>query len=303
MSAMSELRRISIVTPSFNQGQFLEETIDSILSQGYPELEYIIIDGGSTDNSVEIIRKYAKHLAWWVSEKDRGQSHAINKGLARCTGEIFNWINSDDLLCPGALHAVAEAWRRTPGRIIAGNVEQFDGRGVRAIVRAGGQTLRNFVRFWEAEGFGWNQQGTFAPTAALKAIGGVREDLRYCMDYHMMVRLLQEGVKVCYVERTLGRYRFHSASKTVAETSKFRLERVTMLRGVADLGVTVWPWEWEAEQARRLLDVGKGMMRSGDLLGGIRHVFKAMQTSPRGAVEEIARRAMAKALRWTGCNG
>ena len=93
--------RISIVTPSFNQGQFIEETIRSILLQGYPNLEYIIIDGGSTDESVEIIKKYEPWLTYWVSEKDRGQAHAINKGLERCTGEILAYINSDDYYYPG----------------------------------------------------------------------------------------------------------------------------------------------------------------------------------------------------------
>ena len=97
---------ISIVTPSYNQAAFLEATIQSILSQNYPRLQYLVIDGGSTEGSIDIIRKYAASLDYWVSEKDRGQSHAINKGLARCTGEIFNWINSDDLLMPGTGHGV-----------------------------------------------------------------------------------------------------------------------------------------------------------------------------------------------------
>lgn len=92
--------KISIVTPSFNQGQYIEETIRSILLQGYPNLEYIVIDGGSTDGAVDVIRKYEKWLTYWVSEPDKGQADAINKGLERCTGEIFNWINSDDILLP-----------------------------------------------------------------------------------------------------------------------------------------------------------------------------------------------------------
>src|SRR5688572_11561284 len=102
-----QLPSITVITPSYNQGRYIEETIDSVLSQGYPSLEYIVIDGGSADNSVEIIRKYEPYLAYWVSEKDRGQAHAINKGLARSTGELWNWSNSDDVLAPGALHRVA----------------------------------------------------------------------------------------------------------------------------------------------------------------------------------------------------
>ena len=103
---MNALPKISTVTPSFNQGKFLEKTILSVLEQGYPNLEYIIIDGGSSDESVDIIKKYADRLNYWVSEADRGQSHAINKGFERATGEIFGWLNSDDWYHPGALQAV-----------------------------------------------------------------------------------------------------------------------------------------------------------------------------------------------------
>src|SRR5437870_1420981 len=102
--------RISIVTPSYNQGQFIEETIRSVLLQGYPDLEYTIIDGGSTDQSIEIIKKHEPWLTYWVSEQDRGQAHAINKGLSRSTGEIFQWINSDDVLLSGALFELAAAY-------------------------------------------------------------------------------------------------------------------------------------------------------------------------------------------------
>ena len=104
--------RITIITPSLNQGEFLEDTILSILNQNYPNLEYFIVDGGSTDNSVDIIKKYEHRIDWWVSEPDRGQSHAINKGLERATGDIINWINSDDLLFPGALQRVASCYQR-----------------------------------------------------------------------------------------------------------------------------------------------------------------------------------------------
>jgi glycosyltransferase involved in cell wall biosynthesis len=104
------LPKISIVTPSYNQGAFLEETIRSVIDQGYPNLEYVIIDGGSTDNSVDVIRKYEKHLAYWVSERDRGQTEALNKGIKRCTGDVFGFINSDDYLYPKSLARVADTW-------------------------------------------------------------------------------------------------------------------------------------------------------------------------------------------------
>ena len=105
---MKAIPKISIITPSFNQGKFLEETILSVINQDYPDLEYIIIDGGSSDNSVEIIKKYEKYLTYWISEKDSGQSSAINKGLKKISGELVAWINSDDLYCPNVFSKIAE---------------------------------------------------------------------------------------------------------------------------------------------------------------------------------------------------
>src|SRR5438105_6022991 len=119
--------KISIVTPSYNQGQFIEETIRSVLLQGYPDLEYIIIDGGSQDESVEIIKKYEPWLTYWVSEQDRGQSHAINKGFDRSTGLILGWLNSDDVLLPNALATVAVAMPRPEEPVvIAGKAQARD---------------------------------------------------------------------------------------------------------------------------------------------------------------------------------
>src|SRR5215468_10026487 len=106
--------KLSIVTPSFNQGRFLEETIRSVLTQNYPNLEYIIIDGGSTDETVDVIRKYQDKVNYWVSEKDRGQVDAINKGIEKCTGDIFGFINSDDVYLPGTFSAVIEHFQANP---------------------------------------------------------------------------------------------------------------------------------------------------------------------------------------------
>jgi hypothetical protein len=296
-SADGKLPRISIVTPSYNQGAFIEETIRSVLLQDYPNLEYFVMDGGSTDNTTEVIRRYADRITHYESEKDRGQSHAINKGLAHSTGDIFNWINSDDLLLPGALWRVAESWLGSSGNIISGDTEFFDGSGTFSIMRARNQSLQNFVRFWECDYLGWAQQATFLPLANVKALGGVREVLKYCMDYHLMVRLLASGLNVTYLDQALARFRHHPASKTVGATHDFRLERVPTLQAMKDLPVSVTEAEWNEQQARRLFDVARRSWKSGSHTQSLRLLGRAIMTSPEGFFSEIGSRIRQKCRR------
>src|SRR5690349_20315753 len=168
------LPRISIVTPSYNQGQYLEQTIRSVLEQGYPNLQYIICDGGSTDGSVEIIKKYEKHLAWWCSEKDRGQSHAINKGFQHATGDVYAYLNSDDYYLPGALNRVAEAWQ-AGGRFIVGWSQYLEPHG----------DFRPYPVQQHGEPSDWliknpiPQQSSFWSAQLFKQLGPFREDLHY----------------------------------------------------------------------------------------------------------------------------
>jgi glycosyltransferase involved in cell wall biosynthesis len=214
--------RISIVTPSYNQARYLPETIESILQQDYPNLEYGIIDGGSTDGSVEVIRRYASHLAYWVSEKDRGQSEAINKGFRRSTGVLFNWLNSDDVLFPGALRRIAEAYRRHPdAAVIVGDHARADDR--RGVFLASGAPARRAVipRGWVLP---LGQQSAFLASDAFARVGGVREDLHCIMDTDLYYRILIAGGKLVRTRGMIGLIREHPQCKGLARADEWERE-------------------------------------------------------------------------------
>jgi glycosyltransferase involved in cell wall biosynthesis len=218
---------ISIVTPSYQQGAFLEETIQSVLDQGYPNLEYIVIDGGSTDASVDIIRKYEAHLTYWVSEADQGQYHALQKGFARANGELLGWLNSDDVYLPGALLHVGRAYSQHPGCCIAGPVINIDARsGKETLVPQFGITFENMVRFWELR-HSWHQPGFFFPRATYELVGGVDGSLNYLMDHDLTCRLLRH-CQVEYVSEPIARFRLHESSKTCTAAREMLLEVSTV---------------------------------------------------------------------------
>lgn len=224
MSDGSPWPRISIVTPSLNQGQYIEETIRSVLLQGYPNIEYIIIDGGSTDGTIKIIKKYEKWLTYWVSEPDKGQSHAINQGISKCNGDVFAWINSDDLYLPSAFSHVSKEYVFNRNSIIAGNVINFSSfNGESCLIRQNGITFRNMVAFWERKDFAYHQPGLFFPAYLIKKVGKLDEDLNYCMDYDLLCRLLQI-CSIVYVDKIFARFRIHEQSKTGAYKPHFRKE-------------------------------------------------------------------------------
>lgn len=187
---MSEtLPLVSIVTPSYNQAQFIEETILSVLKQDYPNIEYIIIDGGSTDGSVEIIRQYEDRLAYWVSEPDRGQSHAINKGWQRSNGTILAWLNSDDIYKPNAVsRAVTTLLAHPTAGMVYGNCERVDAQGKRlTIKRPHSGALSEWVKLkcWIA------QPTVFLRRSVLQQAGlFVDEQLEVVMDYDLWLRML-----------------------------------------------------------------------------------------------------------------
>lgn len=214
--------KISIVTPSFNQGQFIEQTILSVINQGYPNLEYIIIDGGSTDNTIEIIKKYAPHLSYWVSEKDKGQADAINKGLKYCTGEIFNWINSDDYLAEGALKKVATSFEAGSAGIVAGAVQNFDNTGLLELYIS--KNLKPIFFFDKEADYVYHQPGVWLRLNIMKKVGHFRIDYHYCFDQEYMLRYLLMNSNVNYIPNVLAFFREHEASKSVAQADMFFLD-------------------------------------------------------------------------------
>src|SRR5262245_38322651 len=183
MTELDPLPRISIVVPSYNQGRFLREALDSIFRQRYPNLEVVVMDGGSRDDSVDILRSYQDRLAYWQSQPDGGQSQAINAGMRRCTGELCGWLNSDDFLWGDALWALARAAVRHPGCGL------YIGNGLRYNQEAGTYSPfneRHIALDREALLLGPDyilQPAAFFSRAAWDAVGGLREGLCYIMDW------------------------------------------------------------------------------------------------------------------------
>lgn len=204
--------KISIITPSFNQGQFIEQTIQSVLSQNYSHLEYIVMDGGSTDNTLSILKKYDGKLKWF-SKKDKGQSDAINKGLRMATGDIVGWLNSDDYYLPETLKKVAEVFEK--------NKEVQWITGDYLIVDEQGKEIQSFVRFYKkllsrffplSRANYINQPSTFWKSDFQKKAGYLNEDLHYCMDYDLWLRFMKQS-PVQIISFPLSAFRIHKASK------------------------------------------------------------------------------------------
>lgn len=214
--------RISVITFCYNQGRFIEEAIRSVLLQGYPDLEYVIADGASTDGTVEVIRKYEPWLARWTSAPDRGPAHALNVACPGLTGELIGLMASDDLYLPEAFRRFAEAHAAAKGSLLVGAVEMFrDGGEVMWIERPSGLTLDNALNPLEPD-LHWNERGLMVPAAVFRAAGPFDETLRYCTDQDQLCRLLQHA-PVAYVDAVVARFRVHPAGNTA--TNKVAIMR------------------------------------------------------------------------------
>ena len=223
-SSIAEWPRLSIVTPSLNQGAFLEETIRSILLQSYPDLEYFVIDGGSTDGSVDIIRKYEPWLTFWESVPDRGQPHAINKGLARTTGDLLAYLCSDDVYRPGVFYRVVQALMDNPeNRWLGGACLLVD--ETRDSVDILVPQLPDLPEKWLLKPFGFPycfpQPGVFFQRDLVESAGLFLEDFQYAFDFEYFVRLLFSAQRPILLNEILAMYRVHAASKTGSNQAAF----------------------------------------------------------------------------------
>jgi glycosyltransferase involved in cell wall biosynthesis len=213
------LIKISVIVPSFNQAQYLDQALYSLTSQAYDNLELIVIDGGSTDRSVEIIKRYAPQISYWVSEPDRGQTHAINKGLKHCTGDVWSYLNSDDLLTPGSLAIVDQHFQSDPTLQWLGGVsETFGENGTLGHVAPQSPAQKiDYLTPWHRE----NQyvvpcsNVSFMHLSILERVGNFDESYDYSMDIEYYTRVVfQAGIEPTLIPDILGRWRWHQQSKT-----------------------------------------------------------------------------------------
>lgn len=220
-----EMTLVSIVTPSYNQAKYLEQTMLSVFAQDYPHIEYIVIDGASTDGSVDIIKKYAEKLAYWASEKDSGQADAINKGFTRATGEIIAWLNSDDYYLPGAVSAAVKVFDENPDAVLVyGNMLAVDDNGKTFNTLNYKQfTLEDLLCFQII-----GQPAVFMRRSALQKTSGLNLDFHFLLDHLLWIQLARHG-RILHVEQTWASARYHPEAKNRAKAAEFGREAFRIL--------------------------------------------------------------------------
>lgn len=209
---------VSIVTPSYNQAAYLEIAMRSVLEQDYPNIEYLVADGGSDDGSVEIIQKYASRLTWWVSEKDQGQADGANKGFRRARGEFVGWLNSDDVYHPGAIAGAVAAFQANPqAGMVFSDVDSIDGSGqLINVMRFGPRTLEDLMAFKII-----SQPGVFLRRSLLEQVGYLDPQYHLLLDHHLWLRMALHAPLAYVPGMRWAAARFHAGAKNVAQAGAF----------------------------------------------------------------------------------
>jgi len=278
---------VSIITPSYNQARYLEQTIQSVLGQDYPSLEYIIVDGASTDGSQAIIQKYTDRLAWWVSEPDLGQADAINKGLRRASGEVVAWLNSDDLYLPGAIGAAVQALEANPAAgMVFGDAITIDEKGTELNPLVFGDWgLQELMRFRII-----CQPAVFMRRAVLEQAGWLDPAYHFLLDHHLWIRLAQRA-PVRHVADSWAAARHHPAAKNVSQAAGFGQEAFRILRWMGDQP----DLQPRLQEDRRRIEAGAYRLNARYLLDGgqpsaaLRSYLQALWRSPRFALQHWRR--------------
>ncbi len=214
---MSSIPRVSVITPSYNQAEFLEQTILSVLNQHYPDLEYIVVDGNSNDGSVDIIRKYEDRITWWVSEPDHGQAEAINKGFSRATGEIVAWLNSDDLYLQGAMQSAVDYLMANPScGLVYGDVLSLGEHDLPINLQRFSQyDLPDLMKFRII-----GQPAVFLRGSVLQETGFLDNHFKYLLDHHLWLRIAEKS-RIAYSGKLWAAARYHAAAKNLAQARFF----------------------------------------------------------------------------------
>jgi len=273
--------KVSIVTPSYNQGQFLEEAIRSVLLQGYPNLEYVIIDGGSDDNSVEIIKKYEPWLAYWISEPDKGQSNAINKGWEQATGEILAWLNSDDTYEPGGINRAVESLLVHPEiGMVYGACNKIDDCG-----NVIGQcpTMPFNLEALVCNEWFISQPAVFVRQEVIDRVGKVNEDLHLVMDWELWLRIALAGFNIQYLQQTIANFRIWGATKTQSQSERSGQEKLKVLDTL--FSKAALPQAFRAVQKKAYSNVhrfiGANYCARSQMAQARHHILKAVTLYPR----------------------
>lgn len=294
MGLLSDATLVSIVTPSFQQGAYLEETIRSVLEQDHPAIEYAVVDGGSTDGSVGIIRRYADRLAWWVSEPDRGQTHAIRKGWGRARGSILAYLNSDDVYLPGAVRRAVAVFDSDPSAVIVfGNCEIADeSTGGARLMDSGPADLPAVL----TRRVLIPQPSAFIRADVVSAIGGPDDELHFAMDFDLWIRALLHGRARFVDGPPFARYRWHPGAKSHRADEPFARELFGILDrfyAKRDLPADVRQVRQRAYAEADLAAARSAILLRRDVARGLLWLLRAARHDPSALWAVLGRRRSA----------